>query len=306
MTEIALQEIKFDADIKTSITLNNESVLNDLVSQVESKYSNLIYTNDNEKEAKQDRAELNKVVKKIDDERKKVKREYNVPLKEFEDKMKSYSNRIDKVIFPIDEGIKELEARQRNERLAEVEGYILEVAKNYEIEANEIEIDPKWLNKSISKIQRERLITDAMTFLKQKKDNDANEKTIVVAYAKALQVDETGWLLQLEQGKTSAEIMKMIDTSIQQKKERDEREKQEELRIVELQKEREKQKELNVIEQRKEVVVADEQIELEIIPEFEKFVVELETITLRFTATSEQLDILSKFILENEITAEKL
>lgn len=309
MTEIALQEIKFDATINTSIELSNEETLNNLVVEVEKKYTDLIYTDNNEKEAKQDRAELNKVVKQIDDERKRVKREYNEPLKQFEDKMKGYSNRIAKVIEPIDDGIKDLEQRQRAERLEQVEQYILEVSSNYEIEPAELEIDSKWLNKSLSKIQRERLITDAMTLLKQQKDHKNNEINIVTSYARALDIDENAWLLQLEQGKTSVEIMKLIDESVQRKKEQEERRKQ---ALLE-QEERNEKIELERIEQEKqqseyekEKAELTKRSEVEEVVKTEVINNELDTIVLKFTATDEQLNLLSDFITENGILAEKL
>lgn len=314
MNELTLQEIKFDAKIQTSIELENESLLNDLVTNVESKYTDLIYNDDNEKEAKKDRAELNKVVKQIDDERKKVKKEYNEPLKIFEEKMKGYSNRINQVIAPIDAGIKELEVTQRAERLEQVKQYISEVAPAYEVESSEVIIDDKWLNKSTSKIQRERLITDAMTLIKKQKDHKNNEINIIKGYTSALNIDEEAWLLQLEQGKTSVEIMKLIDESIVAKKEREEYERKKaeeaERRKIALA-EKVAQEEKDRAEYRKELDRINEQVEFAEAPKVEEFVNheesnKEETLILKFTATEEQLNLLSDFILANNIKAQKM
>lgn len=314
MNELTLQELKFDAKIQTSIELENESLLNDLVTNVESKYTDLIYSADNEKEAKKDRADLNKIVKQIDDERKKVKKKYNEPLKIFEEKMKGYSNRINQVIAPIDVGIKELELAQKAERLEQVKKYILEVAPAYEIEPSEIVIDDKWLNKSISKIQRERLITDAMTLIKKQKDHKNNEINIVKSYTSALDIDEEAWLLQLEQGKTSVEIMKLIDESIIAKKEREEyeRKKAEEAeRQRKVLAEKTAQEKKDRAEYQKELERINEQAELSKKQTVEDLVsceesAKEETLILKFTATEEQLNLLSDFIVANNIKAQKM
>lgn len=314
MTELALTELQFDAKVTTSIELNNENVLDELVGAVEKKYSTLVYTDENEQDAKKDRAELNKVVKQIDSERKKIKKEFNVPLVEFENKLKGYSLRIADVINPIDEGIKDLENRQKEQRLQDVKSYIAEVAPNYEIEPDEIEIQENWLNKSHSNIQRQRLITDAMTLLKQQKDHKANEINIIKSFCGALEIEPDAWLLQLEQGKSSAEIMKLIEESIQRKKEQEEAKRQRELERkeqLERQEEERKQREQQEYEQEKNRIkeaseTVTEQLVNEPVETFEEPVEEKQTLILKFTATSEQLNLLSHFIVDNKMEVEKI
>ncbi|MCM2138853.1 DUF1351 domain-containing protein [Vagococcus fluvialis] len=314
MTELVLSELQFDAKINSSIELNNEEMLNNLVSAIENKYSTLVYTDENEQEAKKDRAELNKVIKQIDDQRKKVKKEFNVPLIEFETKLKGYSSRISNVITPIDTGIKDLEQRQKEQRLQDVKDYIEEVAPSYEVEPIEIKIQSNWLNKSLSNIQRQRLITDAMTLLKQQKEHKENEINIIKSFCGALEIDSDAWLLQLEQGKTSAEIMKLIETSIQRKKEQEEAEKQrliERQKFIEQQEKERKQREAEQYEQEKQRIKEDsssvvEEIVNEPVESFEEPEEETQTLILKFTATSDQLNKLSQFITDNEIQVEKI
>ncbi|MGX7065965.1 uncharacterized protein DUF1351 [Vagococcus fluvialis] len=314
MTELALSELQFDAKINSSIELTNEETLNSLVTAIENKYSTLVYTDENEQEAKKDRAELNKVIKQIDEQRKKVKKEFNIPLSEFESKLKDYSSRISNVISPIDTGIKDLEQRQKEQRLQDIKSYIDEVAPNYDIEPSEIEIQNNWLNKSLSNIQRQRLITDAMTLLKQQKEHKENEINIVKSFCGALEIDSDAWLLQLEQGKTSAEIMKLIEESIQRKKEQEEVERQREIKRKELleqqETERRKRESEQYEQEKKRIKEESSSVVEELVNEPVEPLVEPEeetqTLILKFTATSSQLNMLSQFIVDNEIQVEKI
>lgn len=52
------------------------------------KYQNMVVTEDGTKEAKADRAKLNALKTTIDDKRKEIKREWNAPYIEFENKIK--------------------------------------------------------------------------------------------------------------------------------------------------------------------------------------------------------------------------
>lgn len=292
MTELAIQELKFDAKINTSIELENEKTLDNLVSQVEAKYSTMVYTDENEKEAKQDKAELNKIIKKIDDERKKVKKTYNEPLKEFEDKMKNYTSRISDVIAPIDAGIKDLDCRQREQRRKNIEDFIVETAPNYNLEPSEINIEENWLNKSHSNVQRTRLITDAMKLVNMRKEERQRELDVVNAYCTALNFEAEAWIMLLDEGKTSVEIIKLIDESIKRKKE-EQLKREEQLKQEELQ----KQEQVNQ-EPIQDTYVIDN-VEKEPIEE-------LSTIILKFTATDKELDLLNDFIVQHNLKVEQI
>lgn len=54
-------------------------------------YMNLVYSNDQIKEAKEDRANLRKFVKALEDKRKEIKRQVMIPYSDFEKKRKGTS-----------------------------------------------------------------------------------------------------------------------------------------------------------------------------------------------------------------------
>lgn len=79
-------------------------------------YQNVAYTEETMKEAKADRAELNKLAKRIEEGRKKVKDIVNEPYAVFEAELKEVTQIIKDATGPIDQQIKEFENRQKEEK----------------------------------------------------------------------------------------------------------------------------------------------------------------------------------------------
>lgn len=301
INQLSNQELKFDVEVKTSVEMKNEEQLNALVTEVESKMAGLVFTDENVPEAKETRASLNKIIKQLDTGRKGVKNEALIPVTAFENKMKEFVKRLNNVISPIDSGIKDFEEAQKANRKLAVEKLINESAINFEIEPSEVVIQESWLIKSLSDIKRTKLVTDEMTRIQQEKQKLANELSIIASYCKALNLDDGGWLLQINQGVPSPEVMKSIDEYNQREKERIERDKQ-------LENDR-----LAKIEQEK--LVKQSQVEVTKEPvshvEVESHRQELAspamvTLTLKFTGTESQLTQLSDFIKTIGINVEKL
>lgn len=95
MTNELTTNVQFKVDFKASeITIQNESQLKEMVDKAVNHYSSMIFTDANIPEAKQAKADLNKVATLLDNERKAIKNEYNKPLKSFEDKIKTYVGQI--------------------------------------------------------------------------------------------------------------------------------------------------------------------------------------------------------------------
>ena len=111
MTEnpLALQDMQFEVSYTPSkITIENEELLDRLIEQTTDHYNNQVFKFDEENvaEAKQAKADLNKIAKLIDDRRKEIKADYSQPLNIFEEKMKRYVERIKVVSDDINSGIK--------------------------------------------------------------------------------------------------------------------------------------------------------------------------------------------------------
>ncbi|MGA3436529.1 DUF1351 domain-containing protein [Lactiplantibacillus plantarum] len=264
------------------IKINNLEGLQASIAQYVSRYSNLVITEDNVTDSKQVRAKLNKLKKALDDRRKEIKRNYNQPLREFETEVKKLEASIDMIIDPIDEGLGELEVQRREQRKADVMGLIAEMAPNYGVGADEIEFDPRWLNKSISNKQITQEVASSMTVVKQAKDKLATATTMITKYAQAVDVDPIPWIDQLKQGQDVQYLLQAID------------------RQVESAKERERQREL------KQQLAAEHQQETstgKIVDTDTGEVVSL-TRTLKITATKDQMWGLSSYMKKNGIKFE--
>lgn len=77
-------------------------------------YENVVYTADTIKQAKSDRAELNKLIKAIEDKRKEVKKQLLEPYEEFEAELKELLALIKKPTEMIDKQVKEYEQQQKD------------------------------------------------------------------------------------------------------------------------------------------------------------------------------------------------
>lgn len=113
------------------------------------KYQGMVVTADTIKEAKDDRAKLNKLRSSIEDERKRIKREWNKPYTAFEKKVKSLVGLIDKPIENIDGQLKTYEEHRKAEKQDAIQTSFDENAKDLKdlITLDRI-ANPKWLNAS--------------------------------------------------------------------------------------------------------------------------------------------------------------
>ena len=79
-------------------------------------YENVVYTEENIKAAKNDRAELNKLIKAIEDRRKQVKKIINEPYAIFESELKEILALINEPVGLIDQQVKAFEEKQKEEK----------------------------------------------------------------------------------------------------------------------------------------------------------------------------------------------
>jgi len=111
------------------------------------KYQNMVVTEDSTKEAKADRAKLNALKNTIDTKRKEIKKEWNAPYIEFENKIKVLTGMIDEPIQAIDKQVKAYEQKVKDEKQAEIEAYFNETIGDLKelVPYGKIHIQ-KWLN----------------------------------------------------------------------------------------------------------------------------------------------------------------
>ena len=130
---------------------NIEFNFDDLKAELETglkKYENLVYTEDNLKEAGKDRANLNKLAKALDDQRKAVKAKCLEPYEKFAAKINELIDLINAQSGAIDCQIKDFENQYKDEKRAEIQAYYDEVVGDLKalLPLDRI-FNAKWLNK---------------------------------------------------------------------------------------------------------------------------------------------------------------
>lgn len=153
------------------IEWNKEELLMAVRNKVAS-YEGIVYTEETVKSAKNDRAELNNLVKAIDERRKRVKEVINQPYAEFEKELKEITDLIKKQSAEIDEQVKAFEAAEKEEKKAKImEAYENAIGNLEEILPFSKVFDQRYLNKTykletaISGVQKriEQVKTDLET-----------------------------------------------------------------------------------------------------------------------------------------------
>ena len=275
--------------IAQEIKWNNEELKNEIAAKM-ADYESLVFTEETIKDAKKDRAALNKLKTAFEDERKRIKKVYMDPYNKFESQVKEVIALIDKPIGLIDKQIKEMEENKKVQKRAEIEKLFGEIGFQYFVTLEKI-WDSKWLNAtvSISSIQAQM----------QEKMYQIGSDVHVISQLPEFSfeaMEEYKHSLNLSQaineGQRLAEIQKR---KLQQEEEKRRREEEKAAAEEARRKVAEKSLEKTVEEAATETVT--EEIETPI-----KTVEEIYTLDFRVTATKEQLELLKNFLKESNIT----
>ena len=132
-------------------------------------YMNLVYTADQVKDAKKDRANLNKFVEALESKRKEIKKQITEPYSAFEKQEKELIGIVNKAITNIDTQIKGYEEATRQEKLEKVkEIYAKTIGGLADVVTFDKIFKDSWLNVSTSF----KSITNEITEIRDKVDND--------------------------------------------------------------------------------------------------------------------------------------
>lgn len=137
------------------IQWNNEELKAEISEKMQD-YKNLVFTEETIKEAKKDRANLNKLKNAFEDERKRIKRQCMAPYEQFETQVKELIALIEEPIRLIDVQIKEVEEQKRQEKRKGIEELFGSIGFQNFVTLDMI-FDEKWLNASVpmSKIEEQ-------------------------------------------------------------------------------------------------------------------------------------------------------
>lgn len=140
--ELKISEIQAIAPV----TFNFEELKKELIEKSE-KYKTAVYTEETISIAKQDRANLNKLVKAVNDEKIRVKNEIMKPHLPFESQCKELMEIVKAAADNIDTQIKNYEDQKRARKLQEIQNYFVEHVGIYEgLIDFELIFNERWLN----------------------------------------------------------------------------------------------------------------------------------------------------------------
>ena len=142
--ELKVKQITFPEVIE----FNYDDLRQEIIEKV-SMYTNLVYTDEQIKEAKSDRSKLNKFVKALSDERIRIKKECLKPYEDFEKKINELTAIVNEPIALIDKQVKEYEELKKSMKLANIQEYFDEVNTHDFLKLDDI-MNHKWLNASVS------------------------------------------------------------------------------------------------------------------------------------------------------------
>ena len=109
------------------------------------QYETIVYMDDDIKQAKSDRADLNKLKRALNEERIRLEKEYMAPFKQFKAQIDEIIAIVDKPTALIDSQIKEYEQRKKDEKREQIKAVFAEAALPEYITLEKI-WDESWLN----------------------------------------------------------------------------------------------------------------------------------------------------------------
>lgn len=273
-----LQSIDWNFDeLKAEITKKSEA------------YMNLVYSNEQMKEAKKDRANLRKFVTALEDKRKEIKKQILVPYSDFETKEKELVGIVNQAIENIDTQVKGYEEGLRQEKLAKVKEIYVEEIKD--------------LDRTIpfEKVYKESWL-NASTTLKSVREEIASIYAKVDADLKILNADTSPYVFEMKE-----EYLKNFDlTAALAKKQKLEETAKKKAAFEERKKQREAEQQERLLKEATKVDCAGRNEKTSDAVDHEQPKKKRKRITIAITANEDQFDYLNQALTELRSHAESV
>lgn len=159
--ELQLKEYSLPA----AIEFNFEEIKAELATRTE-QYKVAVYTDDQIKDAKKDKAQLNKLDKALNDERIRLQREYMQPFEAFKAKIDELRAIIKEPVALIDERVKDYEEGKKQEKNRQIIELWSGIEHDEQLTLEKI-FDEKWLNASVSLASIEDTLKQAVETYKK-------------------------------------------------------------------------------------------------------------------------------------------
>lgn len=155
--ELKIKEVDFPKIIE----FNFDELKQEITSKA-ALYKNMVYTEESIKEAKADKAKLNKFITALENQRKEVKKQCLQPYEEFEKKIKELVAIVDEPVKLIDSQVKIYEEKKKEEKLGKIQEYWENTEHPDWLKCNAI-FDQRWLNTTFSMKKVQEAIDEQLT-----------------------------------------------------------------------------------------------------------------------------------------------
>ena len=254
-----LQVIEFEVTelVPAKVTSNIDDLKN-FMKIVKQKYEGWIVTEDDIDIAKSERTKLNKLEKKISDERKKIQKKANADIEILIDTLKTYEKEVKGISNFIGEQLKGYDEKIREKKKVEVQKKINNIFTRNPGLKIFLEWNDKWLDKSFTFKKIENEVQKQYDELEKKQDfinsqiakaNSEIEFMITFESMKFLMTEDYNLITEKIESKKNE--IKQTEENLRQKAEE---EKQRELAELEVKKEREKEEAIKATQQQNDEV----------------------------------------------------
>lgn len=195
-------------------------------------YENVVYTEENIKAAKNDRAELNKLIKAIEERRKQVKNIINEPYAVFEAELKEITALINEPVALIDQQVKAFEEKQKEEKKAAIKAtYDENIGDLAEVLPFEKIFDSRYLNQTYKLATAQKEIVDKIDTVKTDLETIDSLDSKYKLNAKDVYIKTLDLSKAMAENKRLADLEEKLEADKRRKAEEEaERKRQEEIR----------------------------------------------------------------------------
>jgi len=241
-----LQVIEFEVtELVPAKVISNIDDLKNFMEIVRQKYKGWIVTEDDIDIAKLERTKLNRLEKKISDERKKIQKKANADIETLIENLKTYEKEVKGISNFIGEQLKGYDEKIREEKKVEVQKKINNIFTRNPGLKIFLEWNDKWLDKSFTFKKIENEVQKQYEELEKKQDFINSQIAKANAEIQFMITFESMKFLMSEDYNTITETIESKKNEIKQTEEnlrqKAEEEKQKELAELEAKKEREKE-----------------------------------------------------------------
>lgn len=198
-----------------TITFPSAGALKAYVAEVLKKTEGLVATDESIKATKTSRTEVNKLQKAIADVRKKYKKEWDRPFTEFESTLKALEGDCKAASTELKATIDSFEDQQKQERRKSVQELITEMAPNYHVSPEDVEILDKWLLKSTSKKAVLEGVAESMKTLQRLNAEKAQVEKLCLKH----EFPAERYIDLLQRGMTYIEVEQVIEGDLRKQEE---------------------------------------------------------------------------------------